>query len=24
MILNIFHMSPPEGERLPFAEKASR
>jgi 4-carboxymuconolactone decarboxylase len=24
MILNIFRMSPPEGERLPFAEKASR
>jgi 4-carboxymuconolactone decarboxylase len=24
MILNIFRMSPPEGERLPFAENASR
>jgi 4-carboxymuconolactone decarboxylase len=24
MILNVFRMSPPEGERLPFAEKRSR
>ena len=24
MILNVFRMSPPEGEPLPFAENASR